>query len=58
MQIAPSLHRIGNGNVNVYLVEDGGEVTIVDAGLPGYWAICRASSRRWAGRSTTSGRSS
>ena len=37
MQIAPSLHRLGNGSVNAYLVEDGGEVTIVDAGLPGYW---------------------
>jgi glyoxylase-like metal-dependent hydrolase (beta-lactamase superfamily II) len=38
MQIAPSLHRLGNGSVNAYLVEDGGEVTIVDAGLPGFWA--------------------
>jgi glyoxylase-like metal-dependent hydrolase (beta-lactamase superfamily II) len=37
MQIAPSLHRLGTGSVNAYLVEDGGEVTIVDAGLPGYW---------------------
>jgi glyoxylase-like metal-dependent hydrolase (beta-lactamase superfamily II) len=37
VQIAPSLHRLGNGSVNAYLVEDGGEVTIVDAGLPGYW---------------------
>ena len=37
MQIAPSLHRIGNGSINAYLVEDGGDVTIVDAGLPGFW---------------------
>jgi len=37
VQIAPSLHRLGNGGINAYLVEDGGEVTIVDAGLPGYW---------------------
>jgi glyoxylase-like metal-dependent hydrolase (beta-lactamase superfamily II) len=37
VQIAPSLHRLGNGSVNAYLVEDGGEVTIVDAGLPGFW---------------------
>jgi glyoxylase-like metal-dependent hydrolase (beta-lactamase superfamily II) len=37
VQIAPSLHRLGNGTVNAYLVEDGGEVTIVDAGLPGFW---------------------
>jgi glyoxylase-like metal-dependent hydrolase (beta-lactamase superfamily II) len=38
MQIAPGLHRVGNGQVNAYLVEDGGEVTIVDAGMPGFWA--------------------
>lgn len=37
MKIAPSLHRLGNGLVNSYLVEDAGSVTIVDAGLPGYW---------------------
>jgi glyoxylase-like metal-dependent hydrolase (beta-lactamase superfamily II) len=37
MQIRPSLHRIGNGIVNCYLVEDGGGVTIVDAGVPGFW---------------------
>jgi glyoxylase-like metal-dependent hydrolase (beta-lactamase superfamily II) len=37
MEIAPSLRRLGNGHVNAYLVEDGGEVTIVDAGLPGFW---------------------
>jgi glyoxylase-like metal-dependent hydrolase (beta-lactamase superfamily II) len=37
MQLAPSLHRLGPGIVNSYLVEDGGAVTIVDAGLPGDW---------------------
>jgi glyoxylase-like metal-dependent hydrolase (beta-lactamase superfamily II) len=37
MQLAPSLHRLGNGLVNSYLVEEGGLVTIIDAGLPGYW---------------------
>ena len=37
MQIAPSLHRLGNGLVNSYLVEEQGFVTIVDAGVPGYW---------------------
>ena len=37
MQIAPSLHRLGRGNVNAYLVEEAGAVTIVDAGLPGFW---------------------
>lgn len=37
MQLAPSLHRLGPGLVNSYLVEEGGEVTIVDAALPGDW---------------------
>ena len=37
MKIAPSLHRLGSSLVNSYLVEEGGLVTIVDAGLPGYW---------------------
>ena len=37
MQLAPGLHRIGDGLVNVYLVADGSEVTIIDAGMPGSW---------------------
>src|SRR5215471_404548 len=37
MQLAPSLHQIGSNIVNCYLVEEGGHVTIVDAGLPGQW---------------------
>ena len=38
MKIAPRIHRIGSGIVNSYLVEEAGEVTIIDAGLPSYWA--------------------
>ncbi len=37
MQVAPRIHRLGEEIVNSYLVEDGGEVTIVDAGAPAYW---------------------
>src|SRR4051812_32811220 len=37
MQIAPRIHRLGEGIVNSYLVDDGGGVTIVDAGAPSYW---------------------
>jgi glyoxylase-like metal-dependent hydrolase (beta-lactamase superfamily II) len=37
MRLAPSLHLIGSYIVNSYLVEEAGQVTIVDAGLPGYW---------------------
>ena len=39
MQLAPSLHRLGSSSiVNSYLVQEGGGVTIIDAGLPGYYA--------------------
>jgi len=37
MKIAPSLHRLGSSLVNSYLIEEAGLVTIIDAGLPGYW---------------------
>jgi glyoxylase-like metal-dependent hydrolase (beta-lactamase superfamily II) len=33
----PGLHRLGTDKVNWYLVEDQGRVTLVDAGVPGYW---------------------
>jgi glyoxylase-like metal-dependent hydrolase (beta-lactamase superfamily II) len=39
MQIASGLHRIGAADqtlVNSYLVVEGGEVTVIDAGLPAY----------------------
>ncbi len=38
MEVARGVRRIGSTKVNVYLVEDGGGVTVIDAGLPGYWA--------------------
>ncbi len=37
MRIGPGIHRIGNGLINSYLLEESGEITIVDAGVPGYW---------------------
>lgn len=37
MQIAPNLHRIGNDLVAAYLYADEQGVTVVDAGLPGFW---------------------
>jgi glyoxylase-like metal-dependent hydrolase (beta-lactamase superfamily II) len=36
-QIADGVHRLGTRLVNWYVVEDGGRVTIVDCGLPGYF---------------------
>src|SRR5204863_9367607 len=37
VQITPGIHRLGHGLVNAYLLDDGGEVTIIDAGAPAYW---------------------
>jgi glyoxylase-like metal-dependent hydrolase (beta-lactamase superfamily II) len=37
MEIASGIHRIGEGVVNTYLVEEAGAVTIIDAGAPSYW---------------------
>jgi glyoxylase-like metal-dependent hydrolase (beta-lactamase superfamily II) len=38
MEIAPGIRRIGTGVVNVYLLEEAGDVAIVDAGMPGDWS--------------------
>lgn len=39
MQLAPNLHRLGSSSlVNSYLIEDGGAITVIDAGLPGLWS--------------------
>jgi glyoxylase-like metal-dependent hydrolase (beta-lactamase superfamily II) len=38
MRLAPSLHRLGDSTlVNAYLVADDTGVTLIDAGIPGYW---------------------
>ena len=42
MEIAPGIRRLGTGRVNVYLIEEPGGITIVDAGLPGYWGDLQA----------------
>ena len=39
MKIAPGIHRIGsNSMINAYLVEQAGEVTIIDAGVSGFYS--------------------
>ena len=38
MRIRDGIHRLGNGTINSYLVADGTDVTIIDAGVPGYWS--------------------
>jgi len=38
VEIAPRIRRIGRDSIiNSYLVEEGGEITLVDAGLSGLW---------------------
>ena len=37
MEIAPGIRRIGNGLANSYVLEEAGEIAIVDTGLPAYW---------------------
>jgi glyoxylase-like metal-dependent hydrolase (beta-lactamase superfamily II) len=37
MQLAPSLHRIGNDIVAAYLVADETGISVIDAGLAGHW---------------------
>ncbi len=38
MKIADGLHRVGPGLVSCYLVEEAGGVTVVDAGMPGFFS--------------------
>jgi glyoxylase-like metal-dependent hydrolase (beta-lactamase superfamily II) len=37
MKLAPGLHRVGSDLVNSYVVADGTELTLIDAGVPGQW---------------------
>lgn len=36
-QLAPGVYRVADGLVNWYLIEDGGEVALIDAGWPRSW---------------------
>ena len=42
MQIGKGLHRVGSEIVNSYLIAGQDGVTIIDAGLPGYWKLLQA----------------
>ena len=43
MQITRGLHRVGPDSiVNSYLLEESGEVTIIDCGAPGLWGLVPA----------------
>jgi len=37
MEVASGVRRLGSRYTNFYLIEDRGKLTLLDAGLPGYW---------------------
>ncbi|HEY8588248.1 MAG TPA: MBL fold metallo-hydrolase [Naasia sp.] len=37
--VAPGVHRLHHAYVNCYLIEEAGEITIVDAALPATWPL-------------------
>jgi hypothetical protein len=54
VKITDHVHRIGtDSTVNAYLLEEGGEVTIIDAAMPATTTTSRAS---WQRRSLTATR--
>ncbi len=36
-QVAEGVHRLGSRYLNWYMVYEGDQITVVDAGVPGYW---------------------
>jgi glyoxylase-like metal-dependent hydrolase (beta-lactamase superfamily II) len=39
MQVADGIHRLTQGVVNFYLIEEGGKLALIDAGAPGDWNL-------------------
>jgi glyoxylase-like metal-dependent hydrolase (beta-lactamase superfamily II) len=39
VEVAQGVHRLTQGVVNFYLIEDGGKLLLVDAGAPGDWDL-------------------
>jgi glyoxylase-like metal-dependent hydrolase (beta-lactamase superfamily II) len=39
MEVGAGVRRIGNRYISCYLIEEGGRLTLLDAGLPGYWGL-------------------
>ncbi len=37
MEVGAGVRRFGSHLINGYLIEEGGRLTLLDAGLPGYW---------------------
>ena len=38
-EVAHAIHRVSGGITNFYLIEEGGRLTLVDAGTPADWAL-------------------
>jgi hypothetical protein len=54
-RIVPHIHRVGGTSVvNSYLLEESGEVTIIDVGAPCYWRKLPAAAVRRVRESVTS----
>ncbi len=45
MEIAPGVHHFTNFTFNWYVVEDGGQLTVIDTGFPGHYRLLRAGLR-------------
>ncbi len=45
MEVAAGVRRLGSRWVNFYLIEEGGRLTLLDAGFPGYWRHLEAELR-------------
>ena len=49
-EIAAGVHRLATRYANWYLLESGGRLTVLDAGLPGDWRSFSRCCRGSAGR--------
>jgi glyoxylase-like metal-dependent hydrolase (beta-lactamase superfamily II) len=41
MEVAPGIHHFDTGPFNWYVIEEGGRLTLVDAGFPGHYSVFR-----------------
>ena len=51
-RVAPAISRLSGGVANFYLIEEGGKLTVVDAGTPADWGLLQ---RALAARGKTAG---
>jgi glyoxylase-like metal-dependent hydrolase (beta-lactamase superfamily II) len=39
MEIAPNIFKFDTGPFNWYLIQEGGRLTLIDAGFPGHYQV-------------------